>query len=155
MDVSATQGGTVKIDQTIPTTYPAILTVNSGVSVRLEAIPASGYEFTGWNGDLTSQDNPATLVISCNKEVIASFSQKTHRLNIQVKGAGSVVPSAGAHSYVEGTVVDITATPDTGYRFDGWTGEMGDASSASTTVTMDSDETVIATSLRSSSPGCY
>jgi uncharacterized repeat protein (TIGR02543 family) len=145
VDVSPPQGGTVKIDETIPTTYPITTTVANSKSVILEAIPADGYEFAGWSGSLTGQDNPATLVMSCAKSVTASFSEKERlSLTVEVKGAGSVIPSAGTHSYTQGTVVSINATPNAGYRFDGWTGEVGDASSANTTVTMDSAKTVIA-----------
>lgn len=145
MNVSPDGGGTVKIDQNIPTEYPSISTINNGTSVILEAMPAFGYQFTGWSGSLTSQENPTTLVMTCPKTITANFVQKIHRLNIQIRGAGSVEPADGYHDYVEGTVVDITATPDPGCQFDGWTGdEVADASSASTKITMDSDKTIIA-----------
>ncbi len=48
------------------------------------------------------------------------------------------------HTYAEGTVVNISATPNPGYVFDHWTGDVADPNSASTTVTMDADKTVTA-----------
>ena len=57
---------------------------------------------------------------------------------------GTTVPDVGAHAYPEGTSVDITATANLGYEFDGWTDNVDDPDSASTTVIMNEDETVTA-----------
>lgn len=144
MDVSPNPSGSVKVDQATLNAYPTTTTIDSGRSISLEAVPASGYEFTGWSGDLTGKANPATLVMDCTKRITANFSRITHTLTLQVRGPGSVNPSAGDYSYPEGTVVGIMATPDRGQRFDGWTGAVGYANSANTTVTMDSYKIVIA-----------
>ena len=53
-------------------------------------------------------------------------------------------PAGSNNSYEEGTVIDITAIPDSGWQFDIWTGDVDDVGSANTTVTMDSDKTVSA-----------
>ena len=70
----------------------------------------------------------------------------THDLTMAVSpgGGGTTNPAVGTHSYAEGSVVDITATPAAGYVFDHWTGEVADSTSASTTVTMDDDQSVAA-----------
>ncbi len=67
-----------------------------------------------------------------------------YTLTMQVSGNGTTDPSVGEHSYTAGAVVDITATPDAGWQFASWTGDVADPSSASTTVTMDSAKTVTA-----------
>ena len=77
--------------------------------------------------------NPAALGTTYNLTMAASPEE-----------GGTTSPELGAHSYTEGTVVDITATPAAGYEFDSWTGDVADANSASTTVTMDGDKTVTA-----------
>jgi uncharacterized repeat protein (TIGR02543 family) len=70
---------------------------------------------------------------------------KTLTLAVSPSGAGTTTPAVGAHSYSEGTVVDISAIPAAGYAFSGWTGgSVADPDSASTTVTMDADKTVTA-----------
>jgi uncharacterized repeat protein (TIGR02543 family) len=46
-----------------------------------------------------------------------------------------VTPSSGGY-YDAGTVVAVSATANSGYVFNGWTGTVADASSASTTATM-------------------
>jgi len=54
---------------------------------------------------------------------------------------GSVTPASGTY-YAPGTVVSLTATANTGYKFSNWTGSVANANSASTTVTMSAPETV-------------
>lgn len=142
MNVSPSDGGTVRVDQTAPSAYPATLTFKSGTSVRLEAVPASGYGFKNWSGDLSGTTNPTTIVIECKEELTANFSRVMHTLTMHVNGRGSTSPAVGNHSYREGTVVGITATPDVGWQFDRWTGDVADPASAVTTVTMDSTVTL-------------
>lgn len=42
-------------------------------SVQLTAIASSGYTFSHWSGDLTGSDNPATVIITSNKNITANF----------------------------------------------------------------------------------
>ncbi len=46
----------------------------TGTEVVLLASPASGWEFDGWSGDLTGNDNPVELVVDEDKNVTATFS---------------------------------------------------------------------------------
>ena len=144
MDVEPGGGGTIEVEQTAPSSYPSTLSFSDGASVRVEAVPAPGYRFDNWGGDLSGNTNPATIVIDCNKEITASFSRIIHTLTIQVNGSGSITPGVGTHSYSEGTVVSITATPDAGWQFDNWIGDVADPGSATTTAIMDSDKTFTA-----------
>mgnify|MGYP001117033929 CR=1 FL=1 len=60
-------------------------------------------------------------------------------------GAGSVSPSSG--DYQQGDPISIRATPSAGYTFAHWSGDVGtiaDVNAASTTITMDSDYSIIA-----------
>jgi len=64
-----------------------------------------------------------------------------HSLSISSTEGGSVTePGEGAFPlYSEGRVVDLVATPDSGYRFVEWTGNVGtiaDVEDATTTITM-------------------
>ena len=77
MDVSPSGGGTVQIDENALTSYPVTFTFSSGSSVQLEAVPAAGFEFSSWTGDLSGTVNPTTTVIDCNKKITARFSQVT------------------------------------------------------------------------------
>lgn len=58
-------------------------------------------------------------------------------------GGGSVTTYGGSTStYGKGTVVNLVATPDPGYQFVNWTGDVGtiaDIGAAITTITMEGD----------------
>ncbi|MDI6791578.1 MAG: fibronectin type III domain-containing protein [bacterium] len=47
----------------------------SGQSVTLTAVPAPGYTFSGWSGDLSGITNPANLTMSAPKSVTANFNR--------------------------------------------------------------------------------
>ncbi|HPP11846.1 MAG TPA: hypothetical protein PKW42_03855, partial [bacterium] len=47
---------------------------DSGESVQVTAVANSGFTFTGWSGDLTGTDNPATVTMNSGKTVMANFS---------------------------------------------------------------------------------
>ncbi|MGA2670724.1 MAG: hypothetical protein ABSF21_04845 [Dehalococcoidia bacterium] len=70
-----------------------------------------------------------------------------YTLTMSSTAGGSVTPAVGAHNYSAGTVVNLTATADSGYRFVNWTGggaDIGNATAATTTITMNADHTVSA-----------
>lgn len=144
MDVSSDAGGIVEVNDTALSSYPAISTFESNSYVYLEAIPASGYRFENWSGDLPGTDNPTTIMMDCSKKITASFSRTMNTLTMRVDGNGSTTPAAGNNSYEEGTVISITATPESGWRFNGWTGDVAEPDIAITTVTIDSNKAVTA-----------
>jgi hypothetical protein len=56
---------------------------------------------------------------------------------------GTVSPPSGSF-YAAGTMVPLTATPNAGFTFSSWTGNVANSTSASTTVTMSAPESVTA-----------
>ena len=67
-------------------------------------------------------------------------------LTVSAGTGGTTDPAPGTHNYDEGTDVPITATPDTNYRFGGWTGDVpsGHENDNPITINMDSDKSVTA-----------
>ncbi len=59
-------------------------------------------------------------------------------------GAGGTVSPANGIFYDAGMIVPVVATPNSGFIFGGWTGNVASASSASTTVTMDTPKSIMA-----------
>ncbi|HYC88767.1 MAG TPA: InlB B-repeat-containing protein [Thermoanaerobaculia bacterium] len=118
----------------------------SGTVVTLTATPAAGFVFSGWSGDLTGTANPATITMSANRTVTATFTSggtTSYTLTTSVSGSGSVSRSPNASSYPSGTVVTLTATPAAGYQFSGWSGDLtGSANPA--TITMSANRSVTA-----------
>ncbi len=50
-------------------------------------------------------------------------------------GAGTINPSVGTHTYQEGSVVNITTSPNTGYAFDEWSGACTGSGTCQVTMT--------------------
>lgn len=143
-------GGTPPVQYTLTTnagaggSVSAGGTYNSGTIVQVTATPNAGYQFDGWTGDASGTTNPVDVTMDGNKTVTASFSQippTQYTLTTNASAGGSV--TAGG-TYNAGQVVNITATPNAGFQFDGWT---GDASGTTNPlpVTMDANKTITAT----------
>jgi hypothetical protein len=63
------------------------------------------------------------------------------------EGGEVTTPGEDTFTYNEGTVVDLVATPEAGYRFVKWTGDVdtiANVNAAVTTITMDSDYSILA-----------
>ena len=115
----------MEIDGKSPVTYSANLTFESGKSVEVVAVPALGYVFNGWSGSLTGITNPTEISMTCPKKITANFARNTSGVSIIVKGSGSATLIVGDAGAGKATLV---ATPDNGWRFDGWTGVIANKS---------------------------
>lgn len=114
-----------------------------GDQVTLTATPADGWAFAGWSGDFTGNTSPAVVTVNGNKTIVATFKQR-RALTINVTGNGTVSKDPNKAEYADGDVVTLTATPQTGWSFVGWSGA-ATGSASSTTITLDADKTVTAT----------
>ncbi|MEM7331813.1 MAG: S8 family serine peptidase [Chloroflexota bacterium] len=114
--------------------------------VTLTATPDAGWLFDGWTGDITSSDNPLVVTMNGDVTVTANFIEDVPppapELTINIVGNGSVLTDV-APPYSEGQQVTLTATPDAGWLFDGWTGDVT-SSSNPLVITMNGDVTVTA-----------
>ena len=136
LNYAAGTGGTLTGD-----TAQVINHGENGTPVK--AVPNTGYYFVDWSDGVTA--NPRTDTnITANINVAAHFAQITHNLTVAVDptAGGTTSPAVGAHSYAEGAVVNLIATPASGYAFDHWSGAC--TGSGPCTVTMDADKTVTA-----------
>ena len=68
----------------------------------------------------------------------------TYTLLMERVGNGTISPEAGEHSYSDGTIVTLTASPDPGWSFVGWSGNLTSFNS-SESIVIDSDKTITAT----------
>ena len=90
---------------------------NKGTQVSITATASEGYRFTGWSNG--SSDNPVTVTLNSNTSITANFEQiPVYSISVSAEEGGSVSSEGG--DYSEGTQVSITATPDEGYEFSGW-----------------------------------
>ncbi len=96
---------------------------DSGTVVTLTPVPAVGYQFTAWSGDLSGSANPGSIVVNGSKNITANFTIKTFALNITATH-GTVTQSPNSAQYNSGTVVTLTPVPAAGYQFTGWSGDL-------------------------------
>ena len=128
-----------------------------GTSVTLTATNNPGYRFVGWvdqSGQSVSSDNPFTFVATSDSTLTAKFEQ-VYTVTVNVSGNGTA--TADKNTAAEGKTVTLTATPDSGYRFTGWTSSDGvtfaNASSESTTFTMPAGDVTVTAGFTRISPG--
>jgi hypothetical protein len=162
LTISSMEGGSV--------TEPGedTFTYDEGTVVDLVAAAGEGYRFDEWTGDVgTIADvRAATTTITMNGiySITANFI-KQYNLTISSTAGGDVnTPGEGTFAYDEGTVVNLVATLDAGYRFVGWAGDGGtiaDAHAATTTIIMNGDYSITAVFQMSTPPpwgsggGCF
>jgi hypothetical protein len=126
---------------------------SAGTSVTLTATPDSISAFGGWSGDVTGSSSIVIITMDSNKSVTAIFNPK-YTLTITKSGAGTGTVTSSpsgincgstcSYQFVSGTNVTLTATPDSGSTFGGWSGDIT-GSSSTIIVTIDSNKSVIAT----------
>ena len=99
-----------------------------GEEVLLSATTIPGWSFAGWDGDVVGTAPTAAVTIDAPKYVNATFTQDQYVLNVTIDndgvgGAGNVVnKSPDQPTYVYGDVVQLTAVPEPGWKFIGWSG---------------------------------
>jgi len=122
-----------------------VFTFQFGLEIELLATPDTGSTFTGWDsGPLSAPICPVSnndCIFFCGAvpgglltNITATFTLEQHPLTVSNSGGGRVVsdvpgidcgPGGVSCSavYDYGTVVTLTATPDPGATFLGWTGD--------------------------------
>jgi polyhydroxybutyrate depolymerase len=121
------------------------------VVVNLEAVPKTDrWEFVNWTGDVSTvaDVNSATTTITITPdddyEIVANFIGQYDLTIDSTEGGDVTTPGEGLFpDYDAGTVVDLVATPDAGYRFLEWAGDVStvaDVNSATTTITITPDD---------------
>ncbi len=125
------------------TKNPDQATYLSGTVVGLTATPDAGWSFSHWSGDLTGSTNPDSITMDGDKTVTAHFTQDQYTLTVSVDGSGSVTKNPDQATYLSGTVVELTATPDAGWSFSHWSGDLTGSANPDS-IAMDGDKTVTA-----------
>lgn len=110
-------GGTVNLSAT---------QAEQGQSITITAVPNQHWVFSGWGGDHTGSQNPASVVMDRDKSVTAMFQKRDYPLTITIEGEGTVteeVIQAKTTDYPHGTRIRLTAQPENGWQFIQWSGD--------------------------------
>ena len=154
--VSCGGGGGVEYDLTTSSTLGGQVIISGegiyeeGTIVTLTAVADECYEFVNWTGATVGDPYSATTTITMDgaKSVTANFAMLSYDLAADSTEGGQVTtPGEGTFNYDCGTVVDLVAEAEVGYRFVEWIGNVGtiaDIDAAETTITMNDAYTITA-----------
>lgn len=97
-------------------------TFNYGETATVTATATTGYDFVNWvfNGNQVSTNASYMFTVTENMNLIANFSQVGSyvvTVSTNPSGAGTIT---GAGSYLDGTEVTVSTTPNLGFTFLHW-----------------------------------
>jgi len=125
-------------------------TVNYGDSIRFTIIPHTGYHVSGVyidNADTSVGAVPSYTFrnVTADHMISAFFDIDQYSLTVDTvpPNGGGVTKNPNHDQYDSNAVVQVTATPNTGFRFDHWSGDLT-GSTNPVNVTMNSAKTVTA-----------
>ena len=150
--VTSQSGLSPAINCTTGSTTGCTATYPSGTAVTLTEAPASGSTFTSWSLDCGGPT--CSFSMTQNQNVTVTFTASGFPLTVTDGGTGSgtvlgnaqpqiLCPSTCSQSYPSGTQVTLTATPNSGSTFAGWSGAC--SGTGTCTVTMSAAESVAST----------
>ncbi|HUX97512.1 MAG TPA: hypothetical protein VMV47_17395, partial [Bacteroidales bacterium] len=125
-----------------------------GSVVTLTATPDAGSTFTGWSGGGCSGTGTCQVTMNSVVSVTATFTIDQYTLSVGKAGTGTGLVTSSptgincgvdcSEPYNFGNVVTLTATPDAGSTFTGWSGG-GCSGTGTCQVTMNSARSTTAT----------
>ena len=123
---------------------PATREVTEGRKVEISASPNEGWVFESWQGDHTGSENPVSITMNSDKDILAKFVKKEYALTVTIEGEGTVterVVNNKAADFPHGTTVELTANPAAGWVFSHWDGDVN-AESNPVQIVIDSEKEV-------------
>ncbi|HJK98766.1 MAG TPA: hypothetical protein RMF84_16215, partial [Polyangiaceae bacterium LLY-WYZ-14_1] len=125
-------------------------TYSHGTTVTLTATPGSTGTFVGWSGACSGSSPTCTVPMTAARSVTATFRLVFNALTVRrsevtfgtgrVTGTGIDCGADCSQSFVKGTTVTLTATPDRNSRFMGWSGACSHSARTCTVVMSEARE---------------
>jgi hypothetical protein len=129
------------------TQYPNSALYPYGSTVRLTATPQPGNYFGVWGNAASGNTNPLYFTITSPTQTISSLfaalGPNQFALAVTPDGFGRVDVNPRANVYNNGATVTLTATPDPGQCFLGWSGDAA-GSTNPLLITMDQSKLISA-----------
>jgi hypothetical protein len=109
-----------------------------GTAVRLTGVPQTGNAFALWGNAVSGTNNPLNFTVtSANRTVSAAFaplSAGQYSLALLADGFGMVTNRPRGNRFGTSTSVTLTAAPDAGQQFLGWSGDVSGTQNPLTVV---------------------
>ena len=119
-----------------------------GETITISAVPDELSALVAWSGAISGNDLTETLVITEHSVVTATFDRIRFLLDVNATPGGNVTRLPDQPSYPTGQTVSVSATPDLGWRFVEWQGDLaGEAASLSLTINTDIKSTAVFTQI--------
>ncbi len=155
LQVTVLGQGTIEVDGS-PVETPFISEFTDGTEVLVRAVPAAGWEFEGFSGDVVEALYEISVTVDRDKSLVATFveegapQQPGYTLAVLTEGQGAIevdgspVDAPYTGEFADGAEVQVKAVAATGWEFADWSGDAtGDF--AEIMVTMDGDKNLVAT----------
>ncbi len=120
-----------------------------GETVVLKAIPAEGYELSGWNYAGCFNDSECKVVMNNNAIVGVMWRQKRDTYSMHVSSDGNGVIKSSPEgincgkscdaSFKKGSEISLKAVPNATYRLKNWDGVCSESKGQTCNVVMDKD----------------
>lgn len=100
-----------------------------GEKISITAYANAGYAFESWSGDISETSLTVSLTMNKDISITANFGNipvDNYVLTMCTNNdaGGKTIPVLGTSTYAAGTVVLIGATPNDGFVFIGWSGDI-------------------------------
>jgi hypothetical protein len=99
-----------------------------GALVQLTALPDSTNYFAAWGNGAAGSQNPISLTVfnpqATASALFAALPANQAALTVIADGGGSASKNPSNNRYTMGTTVTLSASPDAGQQFLGWTGDV-------------------------------
>ncbi len=130
------------------TVIPSMSLYPYGQTVRLVAQPQPGNYFVRWTNGAAGANNPLTLSVQNNNvtvgAIFAALTNGSNSLTVLTVGFGQATASPpGKNVFTNGATVTLTATPNAGQTFLGWSGSASGTNNP-LVVTMNQNQVITA-----------
>jgi len=111
-----------------------------GSSITFSATPNTGYSFVNWtdsNSNTKYINNPLSITVNNNINLVATFEKSAYGVNVNVSGEGSIQKentTTGSSSFLHGDTVNLTAVPANNYSFFYWNNDPSDTANPKSIV---------------------
>jgi len=98
----------------------------------------------------TAETHDSCEAAALSITVVGEISEEAQQYDLAINstaGGEVIVPGEGSFAYDAGAVIDLEATPDAGYEFVSWSGDVdtiAGVAAAETTISVDGDYSIMA-----------